>query len=151
MAMDNEKSKAKFASWYGKNKDDRNDRRRAKYRKDKAFREAEKARVQAHREQSPSTGPRVTFRELNGTDVVVVRIGAAAELAGTTPEIIRRYESEGLIPIPTWDDEPQRLYTKAQCALIKRLADLRRETRAAATHPKIKKLVDTIFEKWNDK
>jgi len=149
--MENDKSKKKFAAWYEKNKDGRNDRRRDKYKKDKAFRESEKARVQAHREQNPNEGPRVTYRELNGKDVIVLRIGAAAEMAGTTPEIIRRYEAEGLIPIPTWDDEPQRLYTHAQCALIKKLADHRRITRAPSYNPQVVKMVNSIFEKWNSK
>ena len=145
------KNQEKFAKWYELHGDERNAKRRDKYRKNKAFREAEKKRVQAHRESNPSSGPRITYRELDGKDAVVVRIGEAANRAGTSPEIIRRYEAEGLIPLPTWDDEPQRLYTHAQCKLIKEIADLRRETRAHSENEAIQKLVARIFKRWNYK
>lgn len=148
--MEQTKTQKKFSEWYEKNAEERNAKRRAKYRKDKEFRDSEKARVQAYRSKT-SVGNQKTYRTLNGESVEVVRIGKAAQLAGTTREIIRRYESEGLIPISTWHDEPQRLYTLAQCKLIKKLADFRRQTRAPADHLKVVRLVARIFERWNDK
>lgn len=148
--MEQSKTQKKFSEWYKENGPERNARRRAKYRKDKEFRDAEKARVQAYRNKVSPTNQK-TYRTLNGVSVEVVRIGKAAQLAGTTREIIRRYESEGLIPISTWHDEPQRLYTLAQCRLIKQLADHRRETRAPSDNPKVVKMVARIFERWNDK
>jgi len=149
MSTDNP-SQEKFQRWYKKNRQSRNEARRRRYEEDKAFRLAERERVRAYKEKKAPKGPRNTFRDLDGKDVIVVRIGKAAEIAGTTPDTLRHYESEGLVPIPTWDDEPQRLYTKAQCKLMKKMVDLRRKTRAASTHPTVQKLITEIFDHWND-
>ncbi len=143
-------SQQKFQKWYKKHRTARNEQRRQRYAEDEDFREQERERVRAYKAKNAPKGPRKTYRTLDGEDVIVVRIGQAAELAGTTPDTIRHYEAEGLIPISTWADEPQRLYTKAQCKLIKRLVDLRRKTRASASNPKVAALVVEIFDRWNE-
>lgn len=116
-----------FKSWYAANKEAFNLKRRKAYanskdKRDKAVKYQKNYRATRATKSSNDSG-RKHFREVNGANVEVHRIAAAAELAGCSVEFIRKYEKAGVIPAPVVGSK-QRYYTPSQVALIKDLFDL---------------------------
>jgi hypothetical protein len=114
-----------FKSWYSKNKDKHNAKRRKKYaadpeRRDKAVNYQRGYRAENAR---PSSRGEEKFRIVKGRECQVWRISDTATMAGCSAEFIRKYEAAGVIPRPLVESK-QRYYTAHQVALIKDFYDL---------------------------
>jgi hypothetical protein len=141
-----------YQQWYDKNRDARNDRRRARYEKDADLRARERERVRKYRaqQQDPAEVGRM-FRELDGTRHEVFRVGDVAEDIGAHASVIRRYEKQGAIPLPSFPGE-HRLYTKHQVSLIAEICNFKRNTRYSWRRPQKQEqeqaLIDKIKDLW---
>ena len=141
-----------YSKWYGEHKEERNERRRARYAADVDVRTRERERVRKYRaNQTNPDEVGCIFRERDGVRIEVFRVGDVAQQIGAHASVIRRYEKAGLIPKPTFPGE-HRLYTKGQVELISEICDWRRNTRYSWRRPQKaeqeKALVVKIKEMW---
>lgn len=117
-----------FVKWYSKNKVAFNKKRQEKYAADKELRERAVLRQREYRKNNPSRVRTDSTRVVGGRPQTVQRIGAVAEVIGRTEQVIRMWESKGLIPKPTVKST-HRYYTENQVALMKGLAETMDEVR----------------------
>lgn len=108
-----------FKKWYDNNKKEFNAKRRARYHKDKEYREKAQENSKRRREvkatAKPAPGPEV--REHNGEEVLVYTVVQASERIGRSTATIRSWERRGLIPKPIFPGHARR-YTKNQIDLL---------------------------------
>ena len=79
----------KFTDWYDKNKKALSDKRKERYKNDKAYREAIIAKTASRRKANPvQAKPGQSLRE-------------ACATLGVEPEIVSRWRNSGYIPVPT--------------------------------------------------
>jgi len=109
-----------YKSWYEKNAERLKKQRRQKYKKDKTYREAAKARARAwyDREKKPQRpADRTTVVSPDGK--TYLSIGKLSEMIGKAVDTIRSYHRQGVIPVPdAFNVRGWRLYTDEQAKVI---------------------------------
>jgi len=138
-----------YGKWYEKHKDERNARRRERYKRNADYRQAAIQRAAKYRAEQEGeefkeaiTTPETRhYRNVDGHVVEVFKIGEVAKLLGKSPQTIRNWETRNLIPAPIFD-EPQRLYTEHQISLLHKI---RRAVGLGGAH---RHLVVEVFSKW---
>ena len=108
--------------WYGENREEYNALRRQRYAESKLARKRAQKRAAAYRADPPIIISRKLTRELNGKLVEVLSTGQVAALLGHTPQMIRNWEREQLIPESVFPDV-HRLYTRRQARMLVTLAN----------------------------
>ncbi len=108
--------------WYGENRDEYNAARRKRYAESKPAREKAQKRAAEYRAEGKKPIKRKLTRELNGKTVEVFSTGQVAAMMGHTPQMIRNWERECLIPMSVFPDV-HRLYTKRQARMIVTLSN----------------------------
>lgn len=108
-----------FNSWYEKNKDDYNAKRRERYQRDKGYRRKALKNSRRYRDEGAigRQNERNMVRVFNGEEVEVFTISAVAEQVGRTAQTIRKWEARGMIPKPVFKSRT-RLYTQHQINLL---------------------------------
>ena len=115
-----EKQRTANKLWYDKHGDSLNQYRKTKYQNDLEYREK---CIQWAREYRAGKERKVgKTRKLKGKIIDVLSIGEVADYAGTTLVLMRRWESRGHMPLPSFTGT-HRVYTEGQQELIKMLAD----------------------------
>jgi len=140
------KKRAQSRDWYNQNREEYNAKRRERYAANKDAREKARMRAARYRDQKPAVQRRLT-RELNGTQVKVFSTGQVAEKIGRTPQMLRNWESNGLIPECVFEGK-QRLYTTKQVELIIHLAYVISQNGGAWTGDKVDKAVARVHKRW---
>lgn len=109
-----------FSKWYEANKVGFNAERKAKYHSDPAYREAVLDRQRNARRSNPrpSVSTEKLYRDVNGEQVQVFRMGHVSQVINRSEKTIRAWESAGIIPTPTIPGK-HRCYTQGQLALLK--------------------------------
>jgi DNA-binding transcriptional MerR regulator len=91
------------------------------------------------------------FREFKGKRIEVFRVGEVAKMIGANASVIRRYERQGAIPMPSFPGE-HRLYAKHQVGLISEICNFKRNTRYSWRRPQKateeKKLIARVKVLW---
>ena len=141
-----EKNRESFRNYYHANKDDYNARRRAKYAKDKEARKKARERAAKYRKEKP-TIERELRRELNGRMVRVFSTGEVAQEMGRTPQMLRNWEKEGMVPESVFPDQ-HRLYTKKQKSMIIKLGETIAANGGSWSSPAVKKAVARMHTRW---
>ena len=105
--------------WYGENRDEYNELRRERYAYDKGARDKATERAAIYRAERAAGRQieRKVTREYDGKTVVVLSTGQVAALLQRTPQMLRNWERDGLIP-PSVFPDTHRLYTKRQARLL---------------------------------
>lgn len=117
--------KTKYQRWYEANKEELSKRRKALYQNDPEHRAEVKKRQREYRKNHPpeSRAGASRFKEINGIQVEVFRIGDACKMIGREEQTIRGWEEKGVIPRPSVEGV-HRNYTKNQIVLMRELAQL---------------------------
>lgn len=135
----NPEQKTPFQRWYSRNKEQFNARRMARYHSDPEYR----SRVLGHVKTS-----RIKQEEARVDRDSLTIVEAAIEI-GRTPQTIRKWEQDGMIPAVV-DKGLHRRYTKHQVELMKELAagfnDFKQRK---ATVFDIEATVTKLKESWN--
>jgi hypothetical protein len=141
-----QKNREYSRSWYTENKEEYNAKRRERYKANKEQREKARERAARYRAENPCIERQLT-RELKGKTVQVFSTGQVAQQLGRTPQMIRNWENEGLIPRSVFPDR-HRLYTARQVKLIARLAEVVAENNGSWAAPKVKKTIAYVQKRW---
>jgi len=141
-----ERAKAQHRKWYGENRDDYNALRRKRYAENKESRDKARQRAARYRSEDHTIG-RILTREINGKTVEVFSTGQVAEILGRTPQMLRNWETAGMIPPSTFDDK-HRLYTKAQVRMLVSLEKIVSNNKGSWSHPKVRAKVRLIHKRW---
>lgn len=141
-----EKNRANVRRWYKQNKDEYNAKRRERYQADQEQREKARERAARYRAENPSI-ERQLQREYNGNRVPVFSTGQVAQKLGRTPQMIRNWEKEGMIPESVFPDQ-HRLYTQKQVDLILALAEVIAASGGSWSAPEVKKAVANMHKRW---
>jgi len=131
---------------YDKNREAHNALRRENYRKNKEAREKARERAARYRSEDHEIERQLT-RVVNGVSVEVFSTGQVAEIMGRTPQMLRNWESAGMIPASTFGDK-HRLYTKAQVRMLVALENIIGVNNGSWSHPKVKTKVRAIAKRW---
>lgn len=145
-----DRSKAGVRRWYGENRDDYNALRRARYANSKDARD--KARVRAANRRTKDRMGKIEiirhlFRELDGKRIEVFSTGQVAELMGRTPQMLRNWENEGLIP-PSVFVDTHRLYTRKQARMIITLGRVIKRNGGTWDNTETQKYIEKIKQRW---
>ena len=147
-----ERSKAGVRRWYSENREDYNALRRKRYaaNTDEAYEAREKARQRASIYRAvQGVGfniERNLTRKLNGKYVKVLSTGQVAKLAERSPQMLRNWEKEGLIPASVFSDT-HRFYTHAQARMVATLG--RVITRNGGwDNTETKNYIENIKKRW---
>lgn len=141
-----EKNREGVRRWYHANKDEYNAKRRERYAANKEAREKARERAARYREENP-TIERQLYREYKGKRVPVFSTGQVAQEMGRTPQMLRNWEKEGMIPDSVFPDR-HRLYTAKQKGGIMNLAATIQASGGAWAHPDVKKAVAKLHKEW---
>lgn len=141
-----EKNRANVRRWYKQNKDEYNAKRRERYQADKEQREKARERAARYRAENPSI-ERQLYREYNGKRVPVFSTGQVAQKLGRTPQMIRNWEKEGMIPESVFPDK-HRLYTQKQVDLILALAEVIAASGGSWSASEVKRAVAHMHKRW---
>lgn len=112
--------KRSFTTWYEKHKEKFNSNRKSRYQNDPEYRELVKSRSRRYREENPGRNrlsEGAPFREINGKQVRVYKIGQVAGITGASIQALRKWEREGVIPKTLFPGE-YRYYTEHQVELL---------------------------------
>lgn len=148
-------TRSTFKKWYEKNKGDLSLKRQRRYDTDPEYRERVKERQRAYHERNKKVRePKLKKVVINGKEVVVHRIGYAADVIGCSDQVIRHWERDNLIPRSSIPGD-HRYYTEHQISLLNDLYRVvidqryKRETRASAIAEQSKLTIDN-WELLND-
>lgn len=112
-----------FRKWYEEHGDDLNAKRRDRYASDPEYREKAKAQARIARERRRARGGQVSEttvkRVIDGKEVELYRVSAAAEMIGKSPDTIRLWTRKGYVPGEAGE---HRLYSLKQVKLLQKLA-----------------------------
>ena len=143
-----ERSKAGVRRWYGENREEYNALRRQRYADNKDARDKARQRASIYRAVQ-GVGFSITrnlTRKLNGKHVKVLSTGQVAVLAKRSPQMLRNWEKEGLIPASIFPDT-HRLYTHAQARMVATLG--RVITRNGGwDNTETKNYIENIKKRW---
>lgn len=110
-------SDGNFGNWYGRNKERLAERRKRRYREDPEYREKILAHKRAKgREERAAIAPYVR-KVVGKKEILLLRIGDAAERVGVTAMTLRDWEERGLIPKSAFPWK-HRYYTDHQVDLL---------------------------------
>lgn len=114
-----------FVTWYAANKGALNAKRKAAYHADPEIREKAKEQQRNYMAANPrkSKAGDPLFKDVNGVQRQVMRVGEAAVHVGRTEQVLRLWERKGLIPKPTVKST-HRYYTMRQITLMQELSQL---------------------------
>lgn len=129
-----DKQKQNFDSWYVKNKEEYNAKRRARYASDVKYRKKAIENAENYRKVGPSVergSKRKAYRTYKGVEVRVFKIGEVAQQIGRSAQTIRLWEEDRLIPKPVFKNTAHRLYTEHQAKLLADFAEVSRNNRNA--------------------
>jgi len=119
-----------FKTWYAKNKEDFNAKRRARYANDPEYRAKQRARTEewkarqrelrrAERGDAPRTRDRTIMVECAGGKVAMHTIGVFSERVGKSIVTLRSWERKGFLPeSPFRSSRGDRLYTDAMIDVV---------------------------------
>lgn len=141
-----ERNRAGVRKWYKQNREEYNAKRRAKYAEDKELREKARQRAARYREESPVI-ERKLYRDLNGSRVQVFSTGQVAQAMNRTPQMLRNWEKEGLIPESVFPDK-HRLYTAKQRDMIIGLGETIAANKGSWSAPDVKKAIARMHARW---
>lgn len=141
-----EKNRAGVRRWYRENKEEYNEKRRERYAANKEAREKARQRAQAYRDANP-TIERQLYREYNGKRVPVFSTGQVAQEMERSPQMLRNWEKEGMIPASVFPDR-HRLYTAKQKKGIIALGVVIQKSGGSWAHPDVKKAVARLHKGW---
>jgi hypothetical protein len=133
-------------SWYTENKEEYNAKRRERYKANKEQREKARERAARYRAEQPDI-ERELFRTYKGKKMRVFSTGQVAAEMNRTPQMLRNWEKEGLIPEAIFPDH-HRLYTVKQKSMILQLAETIAANNGSWTAPKVKKAVSWMHKRW---
>lgn len=133
-----ERSLETVRRWYHNHAPEYNEYRRQRYADDEDVREKAKERARDYRKRRrqgipPESGP--LYRFVNGkgpcpygegTKIPVFTTGHIASMIGSTPQMIRNWESKHWLPPCIFSDK-HRLYTMAQVKLIVKLSNFMKD------------------------
>ena len=109
-----------YASYYGKNKEDINRRRRERYRANPELRKRVKKRNEKYYEENKTE--RSDRRIVKSKKGVFFSMGVFSKSINRKPQTVREYHRDGVIPDPLhFDTRGWRLYTRSQTLLAKQL------------------------------
>ena len=141
-----ERNRAGVRKWYDENRKDYNAVRRERYAANGDAREKARQRAARYRKEAPTIERQLT-REYHGRNVSVLSTGQVAALMDRTPQMLRNWQKEGLIPESVFPDK-HRLYTKKQSRAVVRLDTLIRENNGSWAAPKVKKAIVRLHKNW---
>ena len=141
-----ERAKAQHRKWYDENREDYNALRRQRYKENKEARERARERAARYRSEDHTIERELT-RKVNGKQTRVFSSGEVAAQMNRTPQMLRNWESAGLIPKSSFGDK-HRLYTKAQVRMIIALEGIIGMNKGSWSHPKVKAKVRAIAKRW---
>lgn len=143
-----------FGDWYGKHRDEYNEKRRERYKHDKDYRRRVTNYTKRYRADNPSR-----VRHSDGSVAVRVkgklvrgfRTGAVATKLKVTAEAIRYLEKQGYIPSPSLAIESKiRTYHRRQVPLIRRAFVARRRFNAGRiTQDERDFVTEDIRNRWD--
>ena len=135
--------------WYGENRDEYNALRRQRYAASKNVRNKARLRAANYRNRGGPARPiqRVLTRELGGAVVEVFSTGQVAALMDRSPQMLRNWEREGLIPASKFSDT-HRLYTRKQTRMIVTLGRVLSRNGGNLDNLEIKKYIQSIKKRW---
>ena len=142
------RNRAGVRRWYGDNRDEYNALRRARYANNPSAREKARLRASSYRE-SINTGMQVVrkvTREYEGKNVIVLSTGQVAEMLDRTPQMLRNWERDGLIPKTVFPDT-HRYYTKRQARLLVTLLNSVKRSGGWGTNA-VRARIKHTFTKW---
>ncbi len=142
-----ERNRAGVREWYRENRDEYNALRRDRYAQSKEARAKARKRAANYRNNFATVENRGLTRELNGKMVPVLSTGEVAVMLGRTPQMIRNWEEEMLIPCSIFPDV-HRLYTKKQARMLVTLANTIKRNGGRLNCTAVWKRVGIIREKW---
>lgn len=149
-AQATERSKAGVRRWYGENRDEYNALRRERYASNKGARKKARLRAATRRQEERDGGvaiERQLTREVNGKRVEVLSTGQVAELMERTPQMLRNWEREGLIPASTFIDT-HRLYTRKQTRMIVTLGRVIKRNGGTWDNTETQNYIEQIKQRW---
>ena len=146
-ALQQEKSRAYFKSWYDKHGEERIAKRREDYASDPKVREAARERARRRRAGLIDSKPRnPTYRLIGGKQIRAYLISEVSDAIDRDAQTIRAWEKKGWIPKDTFG-EGKRLYTHNQVQLMRVLAEylMGASTHASWSH---NQMVGYIADNW---
>lgn len=118
-----EEKKPYHLQYYERNAKALSEKRKKKYQEDPKYRQAAIERSKTYREtHGKSVEEGVVVKLIDNREVKGYRIGKVSELIGRSLFVIRSWEAEGLIPLPTFPSA-KRTYTDRQVQLMGQLSD----------------------------
>lgn len=108
-----------FREWYSRNKKDYNQRRKLRYATDPDYRDAVLTRSRQEAEERKARRARNDRRVFRAKKGELVSIGRLAEALGRKVQTVRKYHTDGVIPLPNhFDSRGWRLYTIEQLRAV---------------------------------
>ena len=141
-----EEKRAYYRSWYAKNKERVQKKRAEKYAANPEINLKHKEWLAKYREEGREPQGRVYYRELNGKTVKVLSLGAAELYCEVGKGTIAYWDKKGWIPKPSFPDDGLRLYTEAQCELLKRF----KEECTRRNNTELEMFKDFLTENWEN-
>lgn len=143
-----------FGDWYDKNKEDYNAERRARYKRDTAY----KKRVQSYTRRYRDGKPRRVRQDDGSVSVVVdgklvrgFRTGHVAKVLGVNAEAIRYLEKQGYIRNASSGEGKIRLYIESQIDLIRRAFGTRSDYNTGViTKDQRDQIKQDIHQEWEN-
>ena len=142
-----ERSKAGVRRWYGENRDDYNAPRRQRYADNKDTRVKARIRAANYRKKGPKIERELT-RVIDGKTVVVLSTGQVAALMYRSPQMLRNWEREGLIPRAIFFHDAHRFYTKKQARMIVTLGNIIKRNGGSWDSPQSLKYRKSLYQRW---
>jgi len=145
-----ERSRAGVRRWYGENREEYNALRRKRYAESQEAQNKARDRATNYRGRQRAGKveiDRKLTRELDGKTIVVLSTGQAAELMDRTPQMLRNWEREGIIPESVFPDT-HRLYTKKQARMIITLGRVIKRNGGAWDSTQALKYRASMVERW---
>lgn len=141
-----EKNRVGFRRYYNENRDEYNAKRREKYHTDKEAREKARQRSREYRAAGKPVERQLT-RELSGRNVKVFSTGQIAQEMGRTPQMLRNWEKEGMVPESVFPDK-HRLYTAKQKRMIMGLGETIAANGGSWSAIPVKRAVAKMHKRW---
>lgn len=141
-----QKNREGFRRYYKQNRDEYNAKRRERYAQDKEMREKAKERAREYRAASSPVERKLT-RELNGRRVQVFSTGQIAQEMNRTPQMLRNWEKEGMVPESIFPDK-HRLYTAKQKRMIIGLGETIAANGGSWSAIPVKRAVAKMHKRW---
>lgn len=141
------RSRAGVRRWYGENREEYNSLRRKRYAQNKDARDKARLRAAKYRKSGVSI-EREVVRVVDGKTVVVLSTGQVAELMDRSPQMLRNWEREGLIPKATFFYDAHRFYTKKQARMIITLGSIIKRNGGSWNSTQSLKYRASLYERW---